>query len=453
MRPITNRTGTYVRPALSGALFLGFVAAFAFPSFGSSQLFPDAPDLPPDEQLPSQRPIEGDIHAPERVSYRIAVAGFGGSEPLAQQATEVMRNDLKYSSCCQVIDSRSFPRGAEQEGLGVRRAAWTGIGAQAVVKGEVRANGDQVSVELRLYEVGQTDQASLTRTYSGRAAELRTFVHRFGNDVLAQLFQRPGAFDTQIAFARRIGPGRKDVMLADYDGAGARRLSSGQGVAMLPSFGQRSVWFSRLLPSGMYITNSGANDRQIVRSEGLNMGVSVCRGRIYFTSTRDGNSEIYSSALDGTRVRRLTNDPAIDVSPNCGPDGRVAFVSNRHGGPQVFVMNQSGGEVQRVTFRGYHNQTPSWCPDPSKPLLAFTGRDQSLDIFTVNLNTQQYTRITQAQGVNKDPAFSPDCRMIAFHSSRRGGGIYLSNPSGFNQNLVLEGHAETIDWSAEHMDL
>ncbi len=438
---------------LRGSLVLGFVAAFAYPSFGASQMFSDAPQLPPDEQLPAQRPIEADIHAPERQSYRIAVAGFGGSAPLAQQATEVLRNDLKYSSCCQVIDSRSFPRGSEQEGLEIRRAAWTGIGAQAVVKGEIRATGDQVAVELRLYEVGQTDQASVTRTYQGRANELRTFVHRFGNDVLGQLFQKPGAFDTQITFARRVGPGRKDVMMADYDGAGARRLSSGQGVAMLPAFGARSVWFSRLTPSGMYITNSGARDRRVIQSEGLNMGISICKGRVYFSSTRDGNSEIYSAALDGTRVQRLTNDPGIDVSPACGPDGRIAFVSNRHGGPQIFVMNENGSGVQRVTFRGYHNQTPAWCSDPSRPLIAFTGRDRSLDIFTVNLNTQEYTRITQAQGVNKDPAFSPDCRMIAFHSSRQGGGIYLSNPSGFNHNRVLDGHAETIRWSSRHMDL
>ncbi|MBC7174471.1 MAG: PD40 domain-containing protein, partial [Polyangiaceae bacterium] len=340
----------------------------------------------------------------------------------------------------------------EQEGLDVRRAAWTGIGAQGVVKGEVRANGDRIAVELRLYEVGQSDQVSLTRTYEGSVGELRTFVHRFGNDVLGKLFQRPGAFDTQIAFARRIGTGRKDVMVADYDGAGAKRISPNEGVSMLPAFGQRSVWYSRLTPMGMYITDSTANNRRIIESQGLNMGVSLCEGRVYFSSTRDGNSEIYTSALDGTRIRRLTNDPAIDVSPTCGPDGRIAFVSNRHGGPQIFVMNQNGGEVQRVTFRGYHNQTPAWCPDSSRPLLAFTGRDRSLDVFTVNLNTQEYTRITQAQGVNKDPAFSPDCRMIAFHSSRQGGGIYLSNTSGFNQNRILQGHAETIRWSARHMD-
>jgi TolB protein len=436
-----------------GLLLVGIGVVLAVPSIGLSQLFPEAPALPPDEQLP-QRPIEADIHAPERVTHRIAVANFAGPDPLASQGAEVLRNDLRYSSCCQVIDSRSFPQGFEQEGLGIRRGAWTGIGAQSVVKGEVRnqPNG-KVEVELRLYEVGQSDRPSVVRTYQGTSGELRELVHRFGNDVLAQLFSRPGAFDTQITFSRRIGPGRKDVMLADYDGAGMKRISSGEGIAMLPSFGSRNIWFSRLTQLGMYITNTDAPERHLIESDGLNMGVSVCGGRIFFTSTRDGNSEIYSAALDGTRLRRLTNDPAIDVSPTCGPDGRIAFVSNRHGGPQIFVMGANGSDVQRVTFRGYHNQTPAWCPDPQRPLIAFTGRDESMDIFTVNLNTQQYTRITQAQGINKDPAWSPDCRMLAFYSSRSSGGIYLSNPSGFNQNRVLDGHAETLRWSSRHMDL
>ncbi len=79
-----------------------------------------------------------------------------------------------------------------------------------------------------------------------------------------------------------------------------------------------------------------------------------------------------------------------------------------------------------------------------EPLIAFTGRGGGLDVFTVNISTQAYTRLTQGQGTNKDPAFSPDCRMVAFYSSR--GGIFLSNPEGLNQNLVIRGHAETLRW-------
>jgi TolB protein len=216
---------------------------------------------------------------------------------------------------------------------------------------------------------------------------------------------------------------------------------------MLPSFGRGGVWYSILGEDGMFITRTGANERPLIGGDGLNMGVSVCGDRAYFSSTRDGNSEIYSANLEGGDVRRLTNHPGIDVSPACGgPGGLIAFVSARHGSPQIFTMNSSGGAVTRVTYRGDHNQTPAWCPrNDDGPLLAFTGRSGGFDIFTVNTRTQQYTRLTQGQGSNKDPAFSPDCRMIAFYSSR--GGIYLASPEGLNQNLVIPGHAETLRWS------
>ena len=297
---------------------------------------------------------------------------------------------------------------------------------------------------MRLFELSSGNSATLSETYRGNTSELRGFMHDFANKVLLRLTGKAGAFDSRITFGRRVGPGRKDVYVASWDGDRVGRVSGGEGVSMLPSFGPGGVWFSRLTDTGMFITHSNANGRRIIDGNGLNMGPSVCNGRVYFTSTRDGNSEIYSANVDGTDTRRITRHPAIDVSPSCGPGGRIAFVSTRHGSPQVFVMNGNGSGVRRVTFRGSHNQTPSWCMSGEAPLIAFTGRSGGMDVFTVNIATQQYRRITQAQGTNKDPAFSPDCRMIAFYSSR--GGIFVSNPEGANQNRVIPGHAETLRW-------
>ena len=270
-------------------------------------------------------------------------------------------------------------------------------------------------------------------------------MHDFANEVVKILTGQAGVFGSKFVFARREGPGRKDVFVSDFDGANLGRVSSGRGVSMLPTFGPGGIWYSVLTPDGMFITRAGSGDKPLIKGNGLNMGVTHCNGRMVFSSTRDGNSEIYSSNADGSDVRRLTNDPGIDVSPACGPGGQIAFVSNRHGSPQIFVMDASGGGQKRVTYKGEYNQTPAFCQDPKQQLIAFTGRDQSMDIFTLNLATGAYTRLTQGQGINKDPAFSPDCRMVAFASSR--GGIYISNPQGLNQIRVVSGGAETIRWS------
>ena len=400
-----------------------------------------------DQPLP-ERPVEIVVEAQDRPNYRIAVPNFGGISSLGPMAADVIRNDFRYSGAFQVIDARQYPASGESEGLAIHRTAWTAIGAQGVIKAEVRAVGNQLELEARLFEVGRVagDEPTLTRTYRGTEADLRRNVHLFANEVLLQITGKSGAFDTRLVFARRPSMGRKDVQLVDYDGANLRRVSNGEGIAMLPTFGPSEIWYSRLTEFGMFITNSTSSDRPLIESEGLNMGISICDGRLFFTSTREGNPEIYSARLDGTDIKRLTNHPSIDVSPACGPNNQLAFVSDRHGGPQIFVMARTGGEPRRVSFCGSHNQTPSWCQDPQQPILAFTGRDEGMDIFTVNVNSGAYVRITQAQGLNKDPTFSPDCRMIAFYSSRQGGGIYLSNQSGFNQHRVLDGHAETLRW-------
>jgi TolB protein len=218
---------------------------------------------------------------------------------------------------------------------------------------------------------------------------------------------------------------------------------------MLPSFGAvGGVWYTMVTPNGSFITNTKSREKPVISGTGLNVGPMICNGRVFFSSSRDGNSEIYSANLDGTGATRLTRDPGIDVSPACGPGGKIAFVSSRHGGPQIFTMNADGSNVQRVTYKGSYNQTPAWCSDPNNPLIAFTARDgNGFDIVTINLKSGVYTRLTQGQGTNQDPAFSPDCRMVAFASSR--GGIFISNPEGLNQNKVMNGSVSTIRWSGK----
>lgn len=399
-----------------------------------------------DEAAPlPEHTIVVDVNAPQRALYRIAVPNLlGSSSSLGAGAAEVLRNDFKLVSLFDVLDERSFIADLGKEGLGIVPDAWTSVGAQGVIKGQITGSGT-IHVEMRLYEVARGTEPTLKASYRGSEGQLRGFMHDFANKVLAQLTGKPGAFGTRLTFARKIGPGRKDVYVSDFDGHGVGRVSSGRGVNMLPAFGPGGIWYSRLTRSGMYITRTGMHDRPIIDGNGLNMAPTFCNGRIYFSSTRDGNSEIYSANPDGSGIRRITHNPAIDVSPSCGPGGRIAFVSSRYGSPQVFIMNGDGSDVKRVTYRGDENQTPSWCPDADQPLIAFTGMSEGMDIFTVNIKTQEYTRLTQGQGINKDPAFSPDCRMVAFWSSR--GGIYISSPEGLNQNRVVPGVAETIRWS------
>lgn len=425
------------RGVLLCALVLTPVVFAALPAASED----DAPPLPEEK-------IVVDIDSGDEEVFRIGIPDLIGDPKVhAVGGADVLRNDFRLMPGFRVIGLGSIRHDFGSMGIGIDLGSWSVLGANGVIKGTISESRSNLSIELRFYQATDAGTAALRKTYRGSPDEIRKWMHDFANEVIAIVTGVRGPFGTEIAFARKLGPGRKSVYAAGMDGYGVRRVSSGGGVSMLPSFGAGVIWYTRLSNKGMFITNTRVGGRRVIGGKGINMGASICGDRVYFTSSRQGNSEIYSANLDGSAVRRLTKSRGIDVSPTCGPGSKLAFVSNRHGSPQVFTMNRDGSGVKRVTFRGSHNQTPVWCMDPKQPLIAFSGRDSNFDVFTVNIETQEYRRLTQGQGDNKDPAFSPGCRIIAFTSNRRGGsGVYLSGVDGLDQNQVIKGGAETVRW-------
>ena len=420
------------------ALVAGVLSLVSLRAIGQEE----APPLPEDR-------IVVDIDAPTQDEFRIGIPKLTGERASdAAMGGAVLMNDFRLMPGFRVIGPDAVTHDSNAEGLGVDLDAWAALGANGVIKGMVGGNDAGIFVELRFYQSSGGGVPALRETYQGSPKNLRSWMHDFANKVIRVVTGTYGPFGTEIAFARKHGPGHKSVYAAEMDGYGVRKVSSGQGVSMLPSFGQGSIWYTRMTQQGMFITNTRAGGRRVIGGQGITMAPAICGERVYFSSSRSGNPEIYSSRPDGKDIRRLTRDRAIDVSPTCGPGGKIAFVSDRHGSPQIFTMNNDGSNVKRVTFRGNHNQTPVWCQDPEQPLIAFSGRDGNFDIFTVNVLTQEYKRLTQGQGDNKDPAFSPDCRLIAFASNRQGSaGVYLSGLDGVDQNLVIGGAAETVRWA------
>ena len=96
----------------------------------------------------------------------------------------------------------------------------------------------------------------------------------------------------------------------------------------------------------------------------LESGYASGRPKIVFSSTRDGDSEIYVMDIDGSKPLRLTINPARDYDPAWSPDGDgIAFVSNRNRGiEQIYVMGSDGGNLKRLTNGAAHQQ-PAWSPE------------------------------------------------------------------------------------------
>jgi Tol biopolymer transport system component len=94
--------------------------------------------------------------------------------------------------------------------------------------------------------------------------------------------------------------------------------------------------------------------------------------RVAFMSSRDGNWEVYLVNMDGSGLKRLTNNETRDGLPTWSPDGKsIAFVSDRNGAWAVWVMNADGSN-QRKLFdlkggygsgdRDWTTERISWAP-------------------------------------------------------------------------------------------
>ncbi len=88
--------------------------------------------------------------------------------------------------------------------------------------------------------------------------------------------------------------------------------------------------------------------------------------RIFFTTYRDGNAEVYAIDADGVGLpTNLTNRTGDDGSPVLSPDGtRIAFISERDATTELYLMQSDGSGVLRITTSAGVESVPAWRPRP-----------------------------------------------------------------------------------------
>lgn len=150
-------------------------------------------------------------------------------------------------------------------------------------------------------------------------------------------------------------------------------------------------------------------------------------GTLVFQSDRGGRDAIYTLDLATGRVRHLSGDPRwTELEPRWSPDGsRIAFASNRahYEGPapesgeadmDIWVMNADGSGRRRVTTDPANDLTPSWAPD-GRSLVFTSDRDSRGDLYRVWLEDGRVERLTRHfVGRAIMPNVSPDGRRVAF---------------------------------------
>ncbi len=139
--------------------------------------------------------------------------------------------------------------------------------------------------------------------------------------------------------------------------------------------------------------------------------------KIAFHSNRDGNTEIYSIHVDGSHERRLTENNAYDGFPSWSPDGKqVLFQSDRGGELCIYMMDMDGANVRKIPNTQGGNYA-KWSRDGSK-IAFFAERNDNTEIIMVNPDGSNPVNLTNNAANDETPSWTSDGQKIVFQTNR-----------------------------------
>jgi len=165
------------------------------------------------------------------------------------------------------------------------------------------------------------------------------------------------------------------------------------------------------------------------------------QGEIVVASSRTGRFQLYAAERANlAQLRKVMDDTATATEPAFSPDGsRIAFTSTRDGQPEVYVMDADGTNVSRLTNSPGLDGDPSFSPD-GQTVLFHSQRTGHRQIYLQPITSSVAIPLTQEPADNSQPSMSPDGEVIAFVSNRDGNNhIWLMAKDGTNQHPFTRG--------------
>lgn len=403
---------------------------------------------------------------------RVAVADFAPRKDTAKSHAalfgDVVRGDLDYSGIIEVVSKSFYPVQVPSAPGELNHKAWTDPAASAhlLAFGNLNETASEVSIEAWLYDVrNPAAPAVIGKVYRGDAsdAQVRRFAHQFADEIISKLSGGvPGVASTQIAFVSSR-TGFKEIWLMDYDGANQHALTSLRSISLTPRWspdvatiaftcfaGYRGV----VTPQICLFSMATGKPVTFPRFAGTNSSpaFSPDGSKIIFSSSMQGNPELFLADANGGRPKRLTFATGANTSAAWNPKtgATVAFVSDRGGIPQLYMMDADGSNIAKVDLpdMGYVID-PAWSPNGQ--LLAFSWRRPTgnYDLYLMDVATRKIVELTRDAGRNERPSWAPDGRHIVFESTRSGSRqiwTMLADGSQVHQ-LTSAGHNESPNWS------
>lgn len=207
-------------------------------------------------------------------------------------------------------------------------------------------------------------------------------------------------------------------------------------------------------------TNNNANNPSVSSSSSPITGNtnpqtnSDRKYKIVFSQRVNGYGELFSMNSDGSAKTQLTKNKSLRSLGSSGSlDGSKIVYENYF---KIFVINSDGSSNTQLTGIGsvtYQDTEPSWSSD-NKKIAYIRNSNAGINVWTMNSNGSEQTKITDDISGNSSPKWSTDNKKIAYISENNGKTkLFLMNPDGSSKTelteLVTELTHHYLSWSPD----
>ena len=141
--------------------------------------------------------------------------------------------------------------------------------------------------------------------------------------------------------------------------------------------------------------------------------------------------------------------PYMNYAPVWSPDGRkIAFYSTVDNDWEIYSINTDGSQLTRLTHSPGFDGEPTWSPDGSKIAFA-SDRDGDSEIYIMESDGSNVLQVTDNIHEDDIPAWSPTTPEILYRSTRDGSPfLYMISSDGSgNRQLSSVAAQGRINWS------
>jgi len=363
----------------------------------------------------------------------------------------VVRHDLELSGMFDIIADSKAPPGNYEFEDPVDLPAWQKLGAEVIVKVAARKNKEgKIEIFSLAYFLDVGKDPVYERRITVLTDDVRMASHRVTDALLAAITGRPGSFASHFALSTAWGKGRR-LLTMDADGATITPVTDQQDTSIAPFWGpNQSLFFAqsvRYSPYHLMAFNGGRIEPFNVpfKTSIYAASFSPDKQKLAVAVAEDGRSSIYVGRADGTDFTKVSTSE-IATSPVFSPSGKLAWIAGGalQGSQRVFVDGKA------VSPNGFTAASPTFCDTELgiRLVYAVAVGNNRMDLVMSDEHGRDMARLTQGQGSNLAPACSPDGRLLAFFSTRKGApGLYMLNLKRFTSQRVTSQVGESLTWA------